>query len=304
MTSWSRAADMLFVKRQTIGRTLQGPNDQTDACQRAPARRVVLQWLVLSVLPALSWRQAQATAAQPVRIVFDVFENAPLICGNGTRIDPVKPGLTIELLHMASERATVPITLSRTPWQRGLYLIRTGQADAIFASSYVKSRLSYGVYPMKNGQPDPNRSIFTQSYRLYVRAGSGIRWDGKTLTNLHGPVGATPGYAVVPVLRAMGVTVDPEPSHLDNLRKLLAGHLAAYAELENHVRPILHDNPAEFGDIIELSPPLRTVPYYLMFSKIFYAKAPQVAERLWDAIGIARASSGYQDLVHSKSAGC
>ena len=65
--------------------------------------------------------------------------------------------------------------------------------------------------------------MFDQSYRLYVRAGSGVGWDGKTLTNLHAPVGATPGYAVVPVLRAMGVEVEEEPSHIANLRKLAAG---------------------------------------------------------------------------------
>ena len=177
-----------------------------------------------------------------MRILFDVLENPPLICGNGTAIDPLKPGLTIELLRMASEQANIPIDLTRTPWERGLYLIQTGQADAIFASSYVKERPRYGVYPMKDGHPDTSRKLFDQSYRLYVRAGSGVGWDGKTLTNLHAPVGATPGYAVVPVLRAMGVKVEEEPSHIANLSKLAAGRLDAYAELDTHVRPLLRAN--------------------------------------------------------------
>jgi len=301
----SQTTDRYFETRQMMGRLLREVDDQTGAGRPAPTRRSVLRGMSLSLVPALLGRGARAAAAvAPVRIVFDVFENAPLICGNGTAIDPVKPGLTIQLLHMASERANVPITLTRTPWQRGLYLIQTGQADAIFAASYVTSRLAYGVYPMKDGSPDPGRRIFTQSYRLYVRAGSGIQWDGKTLTNLHGPVGATPGYAVVPVLRAMGVTVDPEPDHLDNLHKLLAGHLDAYAELENHIRPILSANSAEFGSITELSPPVLTQPYYLMFSKIFYTGTPAVAEQLWDAIGAVHASPAYQDLLHSNHSGC
>jgi polar amino acid transport system substrate-binding protein len=280
------------------------PHDRTAAHRRAVTRRATLGTLVLPLLPALLGRGARAAAVEPVRIVFDVFENAPLICGNGTAIDPVKPGLTIEMLRMASEHAHVPITLSRTPWQRGLYLIQTGQADAIFASSYVKARTRYGVYPMKDGRADPSRELFQQSYRLYVRAGSGISWDGKTLTNLHGPVGATPGYAVVAFLRAMGVSVDEEPNHIDNLRKLLAGHLDGYAELENHIRPILRANPAEFAGIVELSPPILTKPYYLMFSKIFYTRTPAVAERIWDAIAAVHASRAYQDLLRSKSAGC
>ena len=257
---------------------------------------------VLVLLPALLGRGSSTIAAEPVRILFDVFENPPLIDGNGTEIDPIKPGLTIEMLRMASERANVAIELSRTPWERGLYLIQTGQADAIFASSYVEDRLPYGVYPMRDGHPDTRRKLFDQSYRLYIRTGSGIGWDGKTLTNLHAPVGATTGYAVVPVLRAMGLEVVEEPSHLANLRKLVARRIDAYAELDTHVRPLLRSNPAEFGGIIELSPPVLTKPYYLMFSKIFYDRASEIAERIWDAIALVNESAAYQDLRHGKYA--
>lgn len=235
----------------------------------------------------------------PLRILYDVFANPPLIEGSGTEIDPVKPGLTIELLRLAGKRAGIPVAFTRTPWKRGLYLIETGQADAIFASSYTADRLRYGVYPMKNGKPDTSRKLFDQSYCLYVRAGSKVTWDGKTLANLQGPVGATTGYAVVAPLRAMGVTVEEEPSHIANLRKLVAGRLDAYAELDTHVRPLLRANPAEFGTIIELSPPILTKPYYLMFSKAFYDKFPETAENIWDAVAVVNASPAYQDLLHS-----
>ncbi|WP_216856511.1 ABC transporter substrate-binding protein [Acidisphaera sp. S103] len=272
-------------------------------CRSAAGRRSVLGAIARSLLPAsLSQGMRVATpasATEPVRIVYDIHDNTPLICGNGTEIDPVKPGLSIELLRMASARANIPITLSRVPWERGLYLIQTGQADAIFASSYVQDRLRYGVYPMKNGQPDTSRKLFDQSYRLYVRAGSDVHWDGKTLTNLHAPVGATTGYAVVPVLRAMGVPVEEEMSHVADLHKLVAGRLDAYAELETHIRPMLRSNKAEFGGIVELSPPLRTAAYYLMFSKISYARAPDVAERIWNAIAEVNDSAAYRALLAS-----
>jgi len=155
---------------------------------------------------------------------------------------------------------------------------------------------------MKDGHPDTHRKLFDQSYRLYVRAGSGIGWDGATLTHVQGPVGATPGYAVVPVLRAMGVQVAEEPNHLANLRKLVAGRIAAYAELDTHVRPLLRSDATQFGNIVELSPPVLTKPYYLMFSKVFYARLPDVAERIWDAIALVNESVAYQDLLHNKYA--
>lgn len=267
----------------------------------APSRRLVFSAVALALLsPRVMAATTETATNGPLNILFDVFENPPLINGNGTAIDPVKPGLTIEVLRMAAERARIPINLSRTPWQRGLYLIQTGQADGIFASSYVEDRLRYGVYPMKDGHPDTSRKLFDQSYRLYIRAGSGVRWDGKTLTGLLAPVGATSGYAVVPVLKALGVEVAEEPDHIANLRKLAAGRIDAYAELDTHVIPLLRRDPKAFGGIIEVSPPVLTKPYYLMFSKIFYARAPAVAERFWDTIALANTSTAYQDLLHSK----
>ena len=257
---------------------------------------------MLSLLPVLfgPW-VAPAAAAEPIRIVFDVFANPPLICGNGTTIDPTTPGLTIEMLRMASKRADVPIELSRTPWQRGLYLIETGQADAIFGSSFVAERQRYGVYPLKDGRPDTRRKLFDQSYSLFIRGESEIGWDGAALTNLRAPVGATPGYAVVPVLRAMGVAVEEEPDHTANLRKLVAGRLDAYAELATQIRPMLQSNQTEFSGIYQLSPPVLTKPYYLMFSKVFYSKTPEIAERIWDAIAAVNESAAYQDLPASET---
>lgn len=259
----------------------------------AMTRRDVLGAAMLSLLSGLR----AASAAAPVRIVYDIFANPPLICGNGTAIAPTMPGLTIEMLRMASERANVPVEFSRAPWQRGLYLIQTGEADAIFASSFVEERQRYGVYPFKDGKPDTRRKLFDQSYSLFIRGELDVGWDGEALINLHAPVGATPGYAVIPVLRAMDVPVEEEPSHIANLRKLVAGRLDAYAELESQIRPILRSDKAEFGGIYQLSPPVLTKPYYLMFSKVFYSATPDIAERIWDAIAAVSASKAWQDLL-------
>jgi len=284
--------------RETRRGSLSEYGTGTAAQRPAVARRALLGSAVLSLLPVLSGpRRAAAINAAPVRIVYDVFANPPLICGNGTGIDPTMPGLTIKMLRMAGERANVPIELSRVPWQRGLYLVETGQADAIFASSFVKERQRYGVYPLKDGRPDTGRKLFDQSYSLFVRGESEVGWDGEALINLRAPVGATPGYAVVPVLRAMGVAVEEEPDHTANLRKLVAGRLDAYAELETQVRPMLASNKAEFGGIVELSPPVLTKPYYLMFSKIFCSRTPEIAEQFWDAIAAVNLSVAYQDLL-------
>jgi hypothetical protein len=39
-----------------------------------------------------------------------------------------------------------------------------------------------------------------------------------------------------------------------------------------------------------------------MFSKVSYAKSPEVAERIWDAIAEVNDSTAYQELLHTKYA--
>ena len=99
----------------------RGPDDWTAAHRRAPSRRSALGAAVVTLLPALLSRPASAIAAEPVRILYDVFENPPLINGNGTAIDPVKPGLTIEV---CARPVNAPISRSR-------YLARHGSAGSI-----------------------------------------------------------------------------------------------------------------------------------------------------------------------------
>jgi hypothetical protein len=36
-----------------------------------------------------------------------------------------------------------------------------------------------------------------------------------------------------------------------------------------------------------------------MFSKVFYSKTPEIAERIWDAIAAVNESAAYQDLLAS-----
>lgn len=250
-------------------------------------------------LAALAWlAAAPQAAAQPptvVRLSFETKANPPRYLGVGTAIDPVRPGLTIELLRMIEPRVGVRFEFSRAPWARSMYLLETSQVDGVFHGSYVPERARYAVYPMQGGQPDPTRSIFTQSYYLYAREGSRISWDGARLS-ADGPVGTTRGYSVARRLEALGARVELENDLPNSFRKVLAGRLAAYAELENMAEAVIRAHAAEMAPIVKLQPPLRTEAYYLMFSRGFHAREPALAERIWDAIGEAMRSPQYRAL--------
>ncbi|OAN64855.1 hypothetical protein A6A05_18900 [Magnetospirillum moscoviense] len=262
-------------------------------------------FLRVAVVAVMALAAPVAWAADPapvVRVVFNTDPNPPIAYGSGTAIDPDKPSLIVELLRMVGERTGIVFEFQRVPWQRGLYLIEHGQADAIFASSYSPERARYGAYPMVDGKPDERRKIYQQSYSLFVRKGADLRWTGDGISGLRAPVGAFPNFAVVPMLQEKNVPLDLEPSVVGNLRKLAGGRIDAYAEIDTLAEAAIKENGAEFEGIVKLAPPLRTTPYYLMFSKLFQAANPALVEQVWDAIATVRATPAYQGLVTGKYA--
>ncbi len=239
-----------------------------------------------------------AAAAPPpvVRLSFETKANPPRYLGEGTAIDWNRPGLTLELLKRVESRAGVRFEFVRVPWARSMYLLESGQVDGVFHGSFTEERARFAAYPMKDGRPDASRSVFTQSYYLFARRGAAISWDGRRL-EVPGPVGTTRGYSVVKTLRDLGARVEEENDLPNSLRKVVAGRLSAYAELENMAAAVIDARPAEFGELVRLEPPLRTVPYYLLFSKAFHARDPRLAERIWDAMAEVSRSSEFAALA-------
>lgn len=234
-----------------------------------------------------------------IRIVYETLNNPPQMLGEGTGIDWDKPGLTLELLRLIAQRLDVAVSFERMPWARGLYLMEHGDADAIFHASYKPDRLSWGVYPTAaDGRPDPGRSIFNQAYVFYVVADSPVRWDGERFTGLSGPVGATKSYSVVDDLKALDLPVEEAHTNVQNLDKLIEGRISVYADLQTLVDPILRKAPDRYRTVVKLTPPFRVKPYYLVFSRAFHARRPDLAEAVWNAIPAVTASDDYQALIH------
>lgn len=263
-----------------------------------------LKVLLLLVLLA-AWPCDAVRADEPrpvVRVVFNTEPNPPIVYGSGTAIDPDKPSLIVELLRLVGARLGVEFQFQRVPWQRGLLMVETGQADAIFASSYNEERARYGAYPMKDGRLDGARRIYLQSYSLFVRRGSDIRFTGEAISGLKAAVGVQGGFAVAAQLEKMGVALDVESSPRDNLLKLMAGRIDAYAEIDTLAEAALRAEPDLAAGIEKVAPPLRITPYFLMMSKIYQQANPELVERIWDAIAEVRATSSYQALKAGKYA--
>lgn len=249
--------------------------------------------------PASAEPPARFTDRPTLTFVYETRANPPRYLGEGTAINWDRPGLTLELLKELGRRLQVNLTFERYPWKRGLYLVETGEADGIFHASYKPAREEIGVYPKTEaGAPDPSRAIFVQSYALHVLRGSTVRWDGRTISGLEGKaVGATAGYSIVDDLKALGVDVETGKIQDINLNKLVAGRIAAYAELENMAAAVIAANPAAYADVVKLDPPLVSKPYYLLLSHAFARRDPVLAEAVFDTIRSINADPDFQALI-------
>lgn len=259
---------------------------------------VLLCATIGTAAPAVAAPPAVFEGRPTLRLVYETTPNPPRHLGEGTAIDWSRPGLTLELLKRVGERVRINLAFKRVPWKRGLLLLETGEADGIFHSSYVPAREAIGAYPRTpDGQPDAGRALFSQSYALFVTAGSGVSWDGTILGGLGGrPVGATAGYAVVDELERLGAPVEAQRLPALNLAKLVQGRIAAYAELETMALAAIRRDPARFGAIVKLEPPLRTRAYHLMLSLRFVERDRALAEAVWNAIAEVRGSEEFQRL--------
>lgn len=251
---------------------------------------------VALLLLMLVSHSALATPPQTVHLGFEVMANPPYYLGTDT-IDWEKPGITLEVLKLLEQRLNIKLVFTRMPWARALRELNDNRIDGLFHASYQRQREAFGVFPMKNGQPDSARRIMQQSYVLYKRAQSPLTWDGEHFGNLSGPLGSIIDYAIVEDLQDHNVEVFEARTQRNNLRMLAAGHLEGVVGLETMNDHIIQSDPDTFAGIVKVTPPVATKSYYLMFSHGFVEHNPELAEAIWGALEDVRINGDYQAIA-------
>jgi len=209
----------------------------------------------------------------------------PYEVGDGQEAaDP--PGMAVEVIRQAGKELGIDIEFIREPSRRALASLSQGKVDGAFVYSFKTKRIEFGQYPMKNGKVDGNRRIASVSYYLYKPKGASIDWDGKNFSNVTKPIGFNRGFSIGKDIEEMGIPVSSTGSTGQNLKKLKAGRISAYAGFD-----VSTDGPVEsgkYGDIVKVPVPLASKDYFLMLSNQFIKKHPKTAEQLWDKIGEIR----------------
>ncbi|MBI2306263.1 MAG: transporter substrate-binding domain-containing protein [Rhodocyclales bacterium] len=238
-----------------------------------------------------------AAADTVLRVAYAETENPPRILGQGAVVPADRPGISIELLRMAADKAGVTLELVRVPWKRCLYLLENAYVDAIFHASYTEDRARYAVYPTREGKLDTGRAIYLNRYALYLRKGSEIRWDGRSLANAGKPLGTLSGNAVAEDLKQLGVAVEEAPGVRANMEKVRSGRIAAYVEIEGIGDDFLAGRRAEFAEIEKHPLPFQDKHYFVVLSKPFYQRNPTLSEAIFDAIRDVQATPAYRRML-------
>ena len=205
-------------------------------------------------------------------------------------------GLDNNLVEMAAQKVGIKAEMLATPWKRCMTEIGYETQAGGFAASYNLERASFAAYPMADGKPDVTRRMRFDSYALYRLKGSQVKWDGKQLSNLKGPIGVQLGYSIAVDLRKMGAEIDE--SHVGaelQMRKLLAGRVDLVALLTLDGDTLL-ENSAFSSKIERLSLPLVERPYFLIFNKDYYSRNKKLVDDLWAALAQVRESEQFKSL--------
>jgi len=222
----------------------------------------------------------------------------PYMVGSGGTFDKKFPGIDVELLNIMAQELDLDVSFERVTWEVCLASLRRGRFDAIFPASFKEKRLRYGSYPgTKQGKVDEKRSLRVSSYSLYKLKGTPLEWDGKKITNLELPIGATRGWAIADDLINMGVEVELNTNPKYDLSKVIAGRIGAAASLTRTIDSLIRENPKKYEKIEKVIPPLRSKKYYLMISHQFQHKYPLLTEKIWNKITEIYNSDIHFDLL-------
>ncbi len=251
----------------------------------------LLFWCLLTLCGASVQGMACASEAPVLQICTGDDESYPWQFND-------RPGVLVHMMRMVEQGVAGKFIIQAKPWKRCLSELSSGQVHAAFKASYSAERAAEGVvYPMVAERLDVDKRLLTDRYSLYRRKGTPVEWDGKRLT-ADGIVGAQTGFSVVAQLRGLGATVDDGTRQASaSLQKLLRGRVVAVALQTQEGDTLLARNPEFAANIERMQTALVEKPYFLVFSRSFFAEHETHARLIWSTIARVRESTEYKNLL-------
>lgn len=228
-----------------------------------------------------------ALAQEPV--IFDFcYENKALLpyyVGDGDTVPDKNPGLNITTLRALDDNmAQITIRYWRKPWKHCLSSIESGKFSGVIAS-YYKGREAIGIYPKSEGKLDTQRKFGSANYCLYKSQDSLLDWNGLYFTGTgFSPVAVPRGYSIINKLKFEKLMYFEVKSSEMGFNLLSHNRVAGVVTLCEVGKRLILNQPDVYGHFIEDQPVLVKKSAYLMISKPFYRKNPQLTEQIWNTM--------------------
>ncbi|WP_372626604.1 amino acid ABC transporter [Arsukibacterium sp.] len=247
----------------------------------------------LIVVVAATVPQKVAEADLTLRFCYEDKQLLPFFAGDSVTV-PEHPGATIEHLQRATTAVGISLELVRMPWLRCLQQLAEGKVDALVAAYYA-NRAHFTMYPQDQfGRPDPSRAINSNALCLTYRFDNDL------------PAKLKNENAELTIARPLGYQALPLPPHA----RLVSAHSPENAlELVVSGRVDSTTVTCEINGLVAnrqeidtlplkvLQPPVYYSVGYLMLSKPFYLKNPEVADKLWRALPLYIDHNRYVDYL-------
>lgn len=240
---------------------------------------------------ALALCAAGNAAAAPLRLCYEDVALSPWTAPDGS-------GLNFNVLRRVQERLAEQFDFVPLPWKRCLEEVRVGHMDGVFAAADTPERRLFSVAPtLPDGHADPRAALYSDTFNVYLRNGSGASWNGKDLLAPRGRVVVPRGYFLAGLLRERGVEVNEAVKTSEEGLRMLANGIADAAVLQGRDAEWLAANDPRFrGLISEAATPYVVMPLYLLIGRKAYDSDPKRALAIWEEIRAVLLTPEYKKL--------
>lgn len=198
------------------------------------------------------------------------------------------------LVFQAAKGIDLALDRHVAPRRRCLEEIKSGLSDGM-AAAYSPQRAEHAMFPMAGGAIDASKALGVINFRVYRRTGSALEWDGRRFRGLGaGRLGVQSGFSyVIDRLTQLGVPYDDGAKSLEpNFAKLVAGRVDGVVAMMEEADALAASRYP--GQIESTSKVFEQTPVYLLVSRQYYRRHPELVERYWEALRSYRASYAYR----------
>ncbi len=228
---------------------------------------------------------SQSVQAVTLKFCYQDQPLAPYYFGSGHQVPAIWPGATVE--HIQQLVAKVPnlqLELVRYPWNRCLKYLQAGLVYAVVAN-YSENREMLGVFPKRDGKPDQSKMFTRQDVCLVTDKELATKWNGRFF-EVDRKVTATrqtPRVKLSPETEAKLNFVQAS-ADANSLKMLAQGRVQVVTQVCKIMEQKVTATSFNPQTMVVLTPPVDQLHGYLLFSRQFYQKQPEIAEQLWQKL--------------------